>query len=143
MIFSKSNLGRGSRRTTTIGSRSSPESCSLHGGGALGGGIANANTTATGALITTDPYPVLTLLGTDVTKNQANGGTAGAGGTVGLGVGGGLYNQVGAVAFADKHTKIKKKCIDRDALVVDPRLGLDPPGRGVLDGRRDLRARRD
>jgi hypothetical protein len=79
-----------------------------NGGNALGGGIANANTTATGALITTDPFPVLTLLDTSVTENQADGGAAGAGGTVGLGVGGGLYNQVGAVAFADTHTKIKK-----------------------------------
>src|SRR5262249_9705729 len=79
-----------------------------NGGAALGGGIANANTTASGALITTDPYPVVTLLGASVTGNQADGGAAGAGGTVGLGVGGGLYNQIGAVAFADQHTKIKK-----------------------------------
>ena len=60
-----------------------------------------------GGLITTDPYPVLDLDGTNVTGNQAVGGAAGAGGVDGAGVGGGLYNQIGAVAFVDTHTKIK------------------------------------
>ena len=42
--------------------------------------------------------PDLTLLGCEVHLNQADGGTAGAGGSDGLGVGGGVYN-LGTFAF--------------------------------------------
>jgi hypothetical protein len=77
-----------------------------NGGYALGGGICNANTSPTGGLITTDPFPALDLDGTIVTANQAAGGAAGSGGVVGAGVGGGLYNQAGAVAEADAFTFI-------------------------------------
>ena len=45
----------------------------------------------------------MTLLG----RRKAIGGAAGAGGTVGLGQGGGLYNQTGAVAFANTHFRFK------------------------------------
>jgi hypothetical protein len=79
-----------------------------NGGYALGGGIFNGNTTATAALITTAPYPILDLDGTNVTANQAIGGAAGAGGVAGVGQGGGLYNQTGAVAEVDWKSKIKK-----------------------------------
>ena len=44
---------------------------------------------------------------TKVTANQASGGAAGAGGVAGAGVGGGLYNQTGAVAEVDAPSKIK------------------------------------
>jgi hypothetical protein len=78
-----------------------------NGGFALGGGIFNGNTTATGDLITTDPYPTVDLDGTNVTGNQAVGGAAGSGGVAGVGQGGGLYNQSGAVAELDAHSKVK------------------------------------
>jgi hypothetical protein len=49
---------------------------------------------------------VLTLEGTNVTANRAVGGQAGSGGSAGSGVGGGVYNLMGAVAFADAFTTI-------------------------------------
>jgi hypothetical protein len=80
-----------------------------NGGFGRGGGIYNGNTDGTGALDPSTPAPTLNLKGTRVSANQAVGGTAGSGGEVGTGVGGGLYNDTadGAVAKADKHTSIK------------------------------------
>ena len=71
-----------------------------NGGNGFGGGIFNGNP------VPVPGTPILTLLGTKVTDNQAIGGAAGAGGAAGLGLGGGLYNQTGALAFADSQTKI-------------------------------------
>jgi hypothetical protein len=58
-----------------------------NGGTALGGGLCNAN------------LGTATLTKTIVTRNKAQGGSAGSGGTAGVGQGGGVYN--GAVISID------------------------------------------
>jgi hypothetical protein len=70
-----------------------------HGGNGLGGGIFNGAPNPFGT-------PSLTLLGSIVAFNQADGGAAGSGGSAGLGVGGGLYLSSGGVASADPDTLI-------------------------------------
>jgi hypothetical protein len=50
--------------------------------------------------------PSLTLVGSVVVLNQADGGAAGVGGSAGLGVGGGLYLAPGGLASADFTTVI-------------------------------------
>jgi hypothetical protein len=72
-----------------------------NGGNGFGGGIFNGNPAPVPGT------PILTLRGTTVTANRAAGGAAGAGGSEGEGRGGGLYNQIGALAFVDMSTKIK------------------------------------
>jgi hypothetical protein len=50
--------------------------------------------------------PSLTLLGSVVTLNRADGGAAAEGGSAGLGQGGGLYLTPGGIACADLLTLI-------------------------------------
>jgi hypothetical protein len=69
------------------------------GGNGQGGGIFNGAPNPLGT-------PSLTLLGSIVAFNQADGGAAGSGGSAGLGVGGGLYLSPGGVASADPGTLI-------------------------------------
>jgi hypothetical protein len=76
-----------------------------NGGFARGGGIYNGYTDAAG-----NPdlgIAVLDLDSTNVTGNRAVGGAAGSGGVAGSGEGGGLYNQAGALAEVDPHSRIK------------------------------------
>ncbi|HJZ56173.1 MAG TPA: hypothetical protein VKE74_14500 [Gemmataceae bacterium] len=70
-----------------------------NGGDGQGGGIFNGAPNPFGT-------PSLTLLGSIVAFNQADGGAAGSGGSAGLGVGGGLYLSPGGVASADPWTLI-------------------------------------
>ena len=70
-----------------------------NGGNGLGGGIFNGGSIPIGA-------PTLTLHGSIVALNRAEGGAAGSGGTAGLGVGGGLYLAPGGIATADPWTFI-------------------------------------
>jgi hypothetical protein len=67
------------------------------GGNGFGGGIFNGNP------VPVTGTPTLVLLNTEVTGNQAVGGACG---TDGVGQGGGLYNQDGAVADVDAFTEI-------------------------------------
>jgi hypothetical protein len=69
------------------------------GGNGLGGGVFNGGPTPFGT-------PTLTLQGSVVVLNGADGGAAGAGGRAGLGYGGGLYLTPGGVACADLLTAI-------------------------------------
>jgi hypothetical protein len=50
----------------------------------------------------------LEISGSTVTRNDADGGAAGAGGIDGLGIGGGLYLAAGGTACLDTITVVKK-----------------------------------
>jgi hypothetical protein len=69
------------------------------GGNGLGGGIFNGGPSPVGT-------PSLTLQGSLIALNSADGGGAVGGGSTGLGVGGGLYLSPGGVASADPWTLI-------------------------------------
>jgi hypothetical protein len=64
------------------------------GGNGLGGGVFNGATTPFGT-------PTLALNHSVVALNRADGGAVSGGGSVGLGIGGGLYLTPGGVAIAD------------------------------------------
>jgi hypothetical protein len=70
-----------------------------NGGNGQGGGVFNDGPSPLGT-------PSLTLLGSAVAFNRADGGVAGDGGSAGLGQGGGLYLTPGGVAYADLVTAI-------------------------------------
>jgi hypothetical protein len=70
-----------------------------NGGDGKGGGIFNGEPNQTGA-------PRLTLQGSLVVLNRAEGGAAAGGGSAGLGQGGGLYIAAGGLASADRWTLI-------------------------------------
>ena len=71
----------------------------------LGGGLSSDGSTAFGV-------SSLTVTGNRITGNEADGGAAGAGGSAGLGEGGGLYLGTGGIvcldAFTPGHTKTNK-----------------------------------
>ena len=71
----------------------------------LGGGLSNDGSTAFGV-------SSLTVTGSRITGNEADGGAAGAGGSAALGEGGGLYLGPGGIvcldAFTPGHTKKNK-----------------------------------
>ena len=66
-----------------------------NGGNGLGGGFFD------------DATSNLTLLSSRIVNHDATGGAAGAGGSDGLGIGGGLYLTPGGVACADALTVIR------------------------------------
>jgi hypothetical protein len=69
------------------------------GGNGLGGGIYNDGSTASGV-------SSLTVTGSTITDNQAQGGQGGAPGKAGQGIGGGVYLAAGGSACEDVLTVI-------------------------------------
>jgi hypothetical protein len=68
----------------------------------LGGGLSNDGSTAFGV-------SSLTVTGSTITHNDANGGAAGAGGSAGQGIGGGLYLADGGIVCLDVFTQAHVK----------------------------------
>jgi hypothetical protein len=86
-----------------VGAREGALALSFHNGGnGLGGGLYNDGSTAFGV-------STLTVTGTTITHNDADGGAAGAGGSAGQGIGGGLYLADGGIVCLDVFTQAHAK----------------------------------
>ena len=82
-----------------LAASSTVSGCTLTGNQATGAGGPGANGgDGFGGVIYNNGQSTLTVLGTTIAGNQADGGAAGAGSTAGLGNGGGVYLATGCVA---------------------------------------------